>query len=71
VKLSAGSSVRAAKYVSILGSNMTQDTKAEVVDMMLSTEADAGLKALIQDHLCDGRSLEQLTSVLQQEEDKD
>jgi len=48
--------------------NMTEESKTEVIEMMLHTEADAGLKSLMQDHLRDNRSLEQLASVLQQHE---
>ena len=37
VKLPAGSSASETKYVSIVTSNMTQENKAEVIEMMLST----------------------------------
>ena len=48
---------------------MTQERKTEVIEMMLNTEADAGLKSFIEDHLSENHSLEQLASVLQQAED--
>ena len=49
LKLPAGSSASVAKYVCIVASNMTQELKTEVIPMMLNTEADAGLKSLVED----------------------
>jgi len=59
----------AAKYVSILAINMSDDSKTDVIETMLLTEADWSLKSFIQDHLVDMVPLEQLACNLQSDED--
>ncbi len=66
--LPAGSRTGAAKYVSILASNMFDNSKTDVIETMLLAETDCSLKSFIQDHLEDMGSLEQLACNLQEGE---
>ncbi len=67
--LPASSRTAAAKYVSIVASNMSDSHKIAVIETMLVAEADVSLKTFIQDHLEDMVSVEQLHRNLLANED--
>jgi len=63
--LQAGNMSAAAKYLSILGSNMSDASKTDVIETMLLAEADRSLKSCINDHLEEQLSLSKLATILQ------
>ena len=70
--LPAGSRTAAAKYLSILASNMSDASKTDVIKTMLLAEADRSLKSCITDHLEEQLSLEHLACILRDDyEDED
>jgi len=69
--LPAGSSAAAAKYLSILASNMSDASKTDVIETMLLAESDRSLKSFMTDHLEDQLPLERLASILQDNYEED
>jgi hypothetical protein len=69
--LPAGSRSAAAKYLSILASNMSDASKTDVIETMLLAESDRSLKSFMTDHLEDQLPLERLASILQDNYEED
>jgi len=65
--LPAGSRSAAAKYLSILASNMPDASKTNVIETMVLAEADRSLKTFINDHMEEQVSLEHLACMLQED----
>jgi hypothetical protein len=69
--LPAGSRTAAAKYLSILASNMSDASKTDVIETMLLAEADRSLKSFMTDHLEEQLPLERLACFLQDDYEED